>query len=74
MPIFPPKFSEIEKMTPAQIYAADVLTVPANLAGIPQISLPCGKIGKLPVGLHLLGDHFSERKIISFAQGAEKIL
>ncbi len=74
MPILPPQFSEIEKMTPAQIYAVDILTVPANLAGIPQISLPCGKIGKLSVGLHLLGDHFAERKLISAAGALEKIL
>ncbi len=74
MPILPPRFSEIEKMSPAQIYAADILTVPANLAGIPQISVPCGKIGKLSVGLHLLGDHFAEKKLISAAGLLEKIL
>lgn len=71
MPILPPKFSEIKKLTPIENYQMDVLTVPPNLAGIPMISLPCGFVNKkgkkLPVGLHLLGDHLQEEKILSIA-------
>ncbi|MFH0832374.1 MAG: amidase family protein [Candidatus Aenigmatarchaeota archaeon] len=67
MPILPPKFTEIEKLTPIEQYQMDVLTVPANLAGIPMISLPCDRM----VGLHLLGNHLSEAKLIEVASAFE---
>jgi len=49
---------------PLQMYLADVFTVPANLAGIPAISLPCGLSGGLPVGLQLLGRPFDEATLL----------
>ncbi len=69
MPIMPPKFSDIEKLTPAQQYQMDVLTVPANLAGIPAISVPCGKM----TGLHILGNHMQEGSVIRAAAAYEAI-
>ena len=46
---------------PLKMYMADILTVSANLAGIPGLALPCGFTkNNLPVGLQLLGPHFSE--------------
>lgn len=70
MPIMPPKFSEIERLTPVQSYQMDILTVPANLAGIPAISMPCkNKFA----GLHLLGDHLQEGKIIQAAAAYERV-
>jgi aspartyl-tRNA(Asn)/glutamyl-tRNA(Gln) amidotransferase subunit A len=45
---------------PLQMYLADIFTVPANLAGIPGISLPCGLVDGLPVGLQLLARPFDE--------------
>jgi len=45
---------------PLQMYLEDVFTVPANLAGIPGLSVPCGLVGGLPVGLQLLGRPFDE--------------
>lgn len=72
MPILPPKFSEIEGITPAQEYQSDVLTVPINLAGMPHISIPCGFVNGLPVGFHIMGDHFQEEKIIELAYVYEK--
>jgi aspartyl-tRNA(Asn)/glutamyl-tRNA(Gln) amidotransferase subunit A len=45
---------------PLQMYLADVFTVPANLAGIPGLSVPCGFVDGLPVGLQLLGRPFDE--------------
>lgn len=78
MPILPPKFDEIEKLTPIENYQCDVLTVPVNLAGMPHLSLPCGFAieggSKLPVGLHIMCDHLQEEKMISIASSAEKIL
>jgi aspartyl-tRNA(Asn)/glutamyl-tRNA(Gln) amidotransferase subunit A len=45
---------------PLQMYLADIFTVPANLAGIPGLSVPCGLTGGLPAGLQLLGRPFDE--------------
>ena len=45
---------------PLQMYLADIFTVPANLAALPGISLPCGLASGLPVGLQLLGRHWDE--------------
>ena len=46
---------------PVQMYLNDIYTVPANLAGLPGMSVPCGfGEGGLPVGLHMVGDYFAE--------------
>jgi aspartyl-tRNA(Asn)/glutamyl-tRNA(Gln) amidotransferase subunit A len=42
MPFIAPRFTEIAKMKPLEVYQADFLTVPPNLTGMPHISLPCG--------------------------------
>jgi aspartyl-tRNA(Asn)/glutamyl-tRNA(Gln) amidotransferase subunit A len=64
-----------EKRDPLDMYAADIFTVPVNIAGIPAISIPCGfdKNG-LPIGLQLMGPHFKEEKLIQAAYSLEKIL
>jgi aspartyl-tRNA(Asn)/glutamyl-tRNA(Gln) amidotransferase subunit A len=49
---------------PLQMYLADIFTVPANLAGLPGLSLPCGLAGGLPVGLQLLGRPFDEATLL----------
>ena len=64
MPILPPKFSEIEKLSPLQNYMMDVMTVGPNLAGLPHLNIPAGFEDKLPVGMMLIGDHLEERKLI----------
>lgn len=64
-----------EKRDPLDMYAADIFTVPVNIAGIPAISVPCGFDKKgLPIGLQLMGPHFKEEKIIQAAYSLEKIL
>jgi aspartyl-tRNA(Asn)/glutamyl-tRNA(Gln) amidotransferase subunit A len=50
---------------PLQMYLADIFTVPANLAGIPGLSIPCGLADGLPVGLQLLGRPFDETTLLS---------
>ena len=72
MPIIAPKISEVLEIPPLKEYMFDVLTVPINLAGMPQISVPCGFVNGLPVGLHILGDHLQEGKIIQAAYTYEK--
>jgi aspartyl-tRNA(Asn)/glutamyl-tRNA(Gln) amidotransferase subunit A len=48
---------------PLQMYLADIFTVPASLAAIPGISLPCGFASGLPAGLQLLGPHWGEGRL-----------
>ena len=67
MPVIAPKFSEIKAMSPIEQYMMDILTVAPNLAGIPMISVPCGKAHGMPVGLHLMADHLNEGKILAAA-------
>jgi len=57
---------------PLQMYLADVFTVPASLAGIPGLSLPCGFAGGLPVGLQLLGRPFDEATLLRLGHGYER--
>ena len=53
---------------PVQMYLNDIYTIPANLAGLPGMSIPCG-FGdrRLPVGLHIVGDYFSEARMLAAA-------
>jgi aspartyl-tRNA(Asn)/glutamyl-tRNA(Gln) amidotransferase subunit A len=51
---------------------ADVCTIPANMAGIPAISLPCGFLGELPVGLQLLSRPFDEETLLRAAYTYEQ--
>ena len=57
---------------PIAMYLSDLLTIPANLAGLPAISLPCGfdKSG-LPIGLQLIGNVFDEQKLLQVASQFE---
>ena len=71
MPVVAPRFDEISEMKPIQHYMMDILTAAPNLAGIPMISVPCGAVNNLPVGLHLMADHLQERKVIQFAHTFE---
>ena len=59
---------------PLSMYLMDIYTVSVNLAGLPGLSMPTGKIMDLPVGLQIIGNHFEENKILSIAQQLEKML
>jgi aspartyl-tRNA(Asn)/glutamyl-tRNA(Gln) amidotransferase subunit A len=53
---------------PLQMYLADVFTLPASLAGIPSISIPCGFDGAgLPIGFQLMGPAFGEDTLLAVA-------
>ena len=52
---------------PITMYLHDIYTIGANLAGLPGMSLPCGFVGGLPVGLQLIGPHFSEARMLNAA-------
>lgn len=61
-PTLPFKFGE-KSSNPLAMYLEDIYTVPVNLAGLPAISIPCGDIDSLPVGLQIIGKHFDEATI-----------
>jgi aspartyl-tRNA(Asn)/glutamyl-tRNA(Gln) amidotransferase subunit A len=68
-----PPFRLGEKSSdPLAMYLSDIFTITANLAGIPGISLPCGKTENgLPIGLQLLGKHFDESTLLRIGHAFE---
>ncbi|MDD3413198.1 MAG: Asp-tRNA(Asn)/Glu-tRNA(Gln) amidotransferase subunit GatA [Lachnospiraceae bacterium] len=72
-PTTAPKLGE-SLSDPLKMYLSDIYTISVNLAGLPGISIPCGKDEKgLPIGLQLIGDCFAEKKIIQTAFAYEKV-
>jgi aspartyl-tRNA(Asn)/glutamyl-tRNA(Gln) amidotransferase subunit A len=58
---------------PLQMYLADIYTVTGSLAGLPGISVPCGRLeGKLPVGLQIFGPAFGEARVLQLAHAFEQ--
>jgi len=57
---------------PITMYLNDIYTIGANLAGLPGVSVPCGFVDGLPVGLHLVGPHFAEERLLNCAHRYEK--
>lgn len=57
---------------PLAMYLSDVCTIPANMAGIPGISIPCGFSNGLPVGLQILGPALGEEKVLRVAYAYEQ--
>jgi len=52
---------------PVTMYLNDIYTIGANLAGLPGISVPCGLVRGLPVGMQIIGPHFAEPKLLNVA-------
>jgi aspartyl-tRNA(Asn)/glutamyl-tRNA(Gln) amidotransferase subunit A len=52
---------------PVTMYLNDIYTIGANLAGLPALSVPCGFTAGLPVGIQLIGPHFSEERLLNVA-------
>jgi aspartyl-tRNA(Asn)/glutamyl-tRNA(Gln) amidotransferase subunit A len=52
---------------PVTMYLNDIYTIGANLAGLPAMSIPCGLLAGLPVGLQIIGPHFAEAKLLNVA-------
>ncbi len=58
---------------PVSAYLSDLYTVPASLAGLPGVSMPCGiHSNGRPIGLQLLGEHFTEAKLLQLADAWQK--
>jgi aspartyl-tRNA(Asn)/glutamyl-tRNA(Gln) amidotransferase subunit A len=52
---------------PVAMYLEDIYTIATNLAGLPGLSIPCGLVDNKPVGLQLIGNYFSEAKLLNVA-------
>ena len=57
---------------PITMYLNDIYTIGANLAGLPAMSIPCGFLGDLPVGLQIIGPHFAEAKLLNVAHAYQR--
>jgi aspartyl-tRNA(Asn)/glutamyl-tRNA(Gln) amidotransferase subunit A len=57
---------------PITMYLNDIYTIGANLAGLPAVSIPCGFVGKLPVGLQIIGPHFAEERLLNAAHAFQR--
>ena len=57
---------------PLSMYLSDILTIPANMAGLPGMSVPCGFVDDLPVGLQIIGPRFSESRIYNIGMAYER--
>ncbi len=69
-----PAFNIGEKIDdPLKMYLSDIYTVPVNLAGVPALSMPVGFDNDLPVGLQIIGKHFSDFNILQLAKLIEKL-
>lgn len=70
-----PAFTIGEKADPVSMYLADIFTVPANIAGIPAISIPAGSVSRkgkdLPVGFQIMAPHFGEHILFMLASEIE---
>lgn len=68
-----PAFALGDKLDdPVAMYLQDVFTIPANLAGIPALSMPAGMSGDLPIGIQLLGPHFGESTLLQLAHAFQQ--
>jgi len=69
-PALPPKVGE--KLSILSYYLLDMFTIPANLAGLPAISVPYCKIGNLPFGVQFMGKRFMDDEMLAVADAFEK--
>jgi aspartyl-tRNA(Asn)/glutamyl-tRNA(Gln) amidotransferase subunit A len=68
-----PAFKAGEKLgDPISMYLSDIFTVTANLAGLPAMSLPIGRVKGLPVGGQLIGQAFLEDEMLEVAYALER--
>ena len=74
-PVAPSTAYDIGTMSddPVKMYLGDIFTIPASLAGLPGLSMPCGFDAKgLPVGLQVIGNYFSEARLLNAAHQYQK--
>ncbi len=69
-----PAFPIGSRSAPYEMYLSDIFTVTANLAGLPAMSVPIGRVDGLPVGGQFLANHFDERQMFAAAYALERAL
>jgi aspartyl-tRNA(Asn)/glutamyl-tRNA(Gln) amidotransferase subunit A len=69
-----PAFPFGAKSDPYEMYLSDIFTCTANLAGVPALSLPIGRVARLPVGGQLMCRHFDEHRMFTLAAALERSL
>ncbi len=62
-----------DKSDPVEMYKTDVLTVTANLAGIPSVSIPCGFKDGLPLGMQIMGKQGDDAKVLALADQIQRV-
>lgn len=69
-----PRLEDVEALSPAQTYAADVMTTPASLAGAPAMSIPVGRsrVTGLPIGAQLIAPRFREASLVRIGAHVER--
>jgi aspartyl-tRNA(Asn)/glutamyl-tRNA(Gln) amidotransferase subunit A len=74
-PVTPSTAFRISEKTddPIQMYLEDIYTISINLAGLPAMSIPAGFIEGKPVGLHVIGDYFSEAKLLNIGHRYQQV-
>ena len=74
-PVMPglPLTRGVNESDPMAMYLSDIYTVSLNLAGLPGISVPCGKSEGLPVNIQWIGKPYAETDLLSIAAAAEKL-
>ena len=65
-------FTMGDRSDPISMYLSDVLTLPVNLAGLPGISVPCGFVDELPVGLQVIAPRFEDARVFRIARAYEE--
>jgi len=65
-------FRRGERADPLSMYACDTMTIPVNLAGLPGISVPCGFVEGLPVGLQVIAPRFEDARVLRIAHAHEQ--
>ncbi len=69
-----PAFALGAKTDPYEMYLSDIFTCTANLAGVPAMSLPIGRVAGLPIGGQLIANHFDEARMFTAAYALERSL
>ena len=67
-----PAFERGQHREPTTMYQQDLFTIPASLAGLPALSIPCGFAGRLPIGMQLIGPHFTEDRLLTLAEAFQR--
>jgi aspartyl-tRNA(Asn)/glutamyl-tRNA(Gln) amidotransferase subunit A len=73
VPMLPWDVGQGKKMKPEEIYAADALTAPMNLAGVCAVSIPCGSVSGIPVGMQVVCSLGGDGRMLKIAGEIEKV-